>query len=124
MQDLISDKQYKNVVLIFGGDTFHSNFMNKTQTTKNAQLDHVNNKQALSDATNFFDDLIRTVNRHTQHIDVLAVGGNHDYDKQYLWMYAMSIKWQKFANFHDWNTSIFSNWPRDVGCTSRRPSTK
>ncbi len=100
VQDLISDKQYKNVVLIFGGDTFHSNFMNKTQTTKNAQLDHVNNKQALSDATNFFDDLIRTVNRHTQHIDVLAVGGNHDYDKQYLWMYVMSIKWQKFANFH------------------------
>lgn len=100
LEDLISDKQYKDVVLVFGGDTFHSDFMTKTQTAKNTQLDHVDNKQALEDATDFFDDLIRIVNSHAQHIDVLAIGGNHDYDKQYLWMYAMSIKWQKFAEFH------------------------
>lgn len=100
LEDLISDKQYKDVVLIFGGDTFHSDFMTKTQTAKNTQLDHVDNKQALKDATSFFDDLIRIVNSHADHIDVLAVGGNHDYDKQYLFMYAMSIKWQKFAEFH------------------------
>lgn len=100
LEDLINDKQYRDVVLIFGGDTFHSDFMNKTQTAKNTQLDHVDNKQALQDATDFFDDLIRIVNSHSQHVDVLAVGGNHDYDKQYLFMYAMSIKWQKFADFH------------------------
>lgn len=100
LEDLISDKQYRDVVLVFGGDTFHSDFMTKSQTAKNTQLDHVDNKQALADATSFFDDLIRIVNNHADHIDVLAVGGNHDYDKQYLWMYAMSIKWQKFAEFH------------------------
>lgn len=100
LEDLINDKQYKDVVLIFGGDTFHSDFMTKTQTVKNTQLDHVDNKQALQDATSFFDDLIRIVNSHADHIDVLAVGGNHDFDKQYLFMYAMSIKWQKFADFH------------------------
>jgi len=100
LEDLISDKQYRDVVLVFGGDTFHSDFMTKTQTAKNTQLDHVDNKQALKDATDFFDDLIRIVNNHSDHIDVLAIGGNHDYDKQYLWMYAMSIKWQKFADFH------------------------
>lgn len=100
LEDLISNKQYKHVVLIFGGDTFHSDFMTKTQTAKNTQLDHVDNKQALEDATDFFDDLIRIVNNHSQHVDVLAVGGNHDYDKQYLFMYAMSIKWQNFADFH------------------------
>ena len=100
LEDLISNKKYKHVVLVFGGDTFHSDFMNKTQTAKNTQLDHVDNKQALKDATEFFDDLIRIVNNHAEHVDVLAVGGNHDYDKQYLWMYAMSIKWQKFADFH------------------------
>lgn len=100
LEDLISDKQYRDVVLVFGGDTFHSDFMTKTQTAKNTQLDHVDNKQALEDATSFFDDLIRIVNSHADHIDVLAVGGNHDFDKQYLFMYAMSIKWQKFAEFH------------------------
>lgn len=100
LEDLISNKQYKHVVLAFGGDTFHSDFMTKTQTAKNTQLDHVDNKQALKDATSFFDDLIRIVNSHADHIDVLAIGGNHDYDKQYLWMYAMSIKWQNFADFH------------------------
>ncbi|WP_323074600.1 metallophosphoesterase family protein [Limosilactobacillus reuteri] len=100
LEDLISNKQYRDVVLVFGGDTFHSDFMTKTQTAKNTQLDHVNNKQALKDATEFFDDLIRIVNNHAKHIDVLAVGGNHDFDKQYLFMYAMSIKWQKFADFH------------------------
>ncbi|QDK48709.1 hypothetical protein DPH67_06265 [Limosilactobacillus reuteri] len=100
LEDLISDKQYRDVVLVFGGDTFHSDFMTKTQTAKNTQLDHVDNKQALEDATDFFDDLIRIVNSHAEHVDVLAVGGNHDYDKQYLWMYAMSIKWQNFADFH------------------------
>lgn len=100
LEDLISNKKYKHVVLVFGGDTFHSDFMTKTQTAKNTQLDHVDNKQALKDATSFFDDLIRIVNSHSQHVDVLAIGGNHDFDKQYLFMYAMSIKWQKFADFH------------------------
>ncbi|MGF0081527.1 metallophosphoesterase [Limosilactobacillus reuteri] len=100
LQDMIQHNNYRHILIVFGGDVFHSDFMTKTQTAKNTQLDHVDNVKALQDATSFFDDLIRSVHSHADNVDVISIGGNHDYDKQYLWMYAMSIKWQKFANFH------------------------
>lgn len=100
LQDLIKHNHYRDILIIFGGDVFHSDFMTKTQTAKNTQLDHVDNVQALKDATSFFDDLIRSVHLHAKNVDVISIGGNHDYDKAYLWMYAMSLKWKNFATFH------------------------
>lgn len=100
LQDLMEHHNYKHILIIFGGDVFHSDFMTKTQTVKGTQLDHVDNVQALKDATSFFDDLIRSVHLHAKNVDVISIGGNHDYDKAYLWMYAMSLKWKNFATFH------------------------
>lgn len=100
LQDLIKHNHYRDILIVFGGDVFHSDFMTKTQTVKGTQLDHVDNVQALKDATSFFDDLIRSVHSHADSVDVISVGGNHDYDKAYLWMYAMSLKWKNFATFH------------------------
>ncbi|MQB84156.1 hypothetical protein DN448_03185 [Lactobacillus reuteri] len=100
LQDMIKHNHYRHILIVFGGDVFHSDFMTKTQTAKNTQLDHVDNVKALSDATSFFDDLIRSVHSHADNVDVISIGGNHDYDKAYLWMYAMSLKWKNFATFH------------------------
>ena len=100
LQDLIKHNHYRRILIVFGGDVFHSDFMTKTQTAKNTQLDHVDNVKALSDATSFFDDLIRSVHSHADSVDVISIGGNHDFDKAYLWMYAMSLKWKNFATFH------------------------
>lgn len=100
LQDMIQHNNYRHILIVFGGDVFHSDFMTKTQTAKNTQLDHVDNVKALQDATSFFDDLIRSVHSHADNVDVISIGGNHDYDKAYLWMYAMSLKWKNFATFH------------------------
>lgn len=100
LQQMLHNKHYNKALIVLGGDVFHSNFMNKTQTVKNTQLDHVDNMKALTEATEFFDDLIRNIYLHADTVDVIHIGGNHDFDKSFLWSYAMSIKWQRYANFH------------------------
>lgn len=91
---------YKRVAIIVGGDYFHSDFMSRTMTAKTGgtQLEHVDNIQALRDGSRFFEELVDFAYHHSQSVDVTAIGGNHDRDKQYLWLYAMK---QRYALYHD-----------------------
>lgn len=90
IEDRLMD-QYERVVILLGGDYFHSDFMTRTMTAKvsGTQLDHVDNEQALNDGSRFFKELVGFARDYTLEVDVYAIGGNHDFDKQYAWCYAM-----------------------------------
>ncbi|MDM8263948.1 hypothetical protein [Limosilactobacillus vaginalis] len=96
LQEMIKNKHYNHVLIIFGGDVF----MTSAKTVKGTQLDHVDNVKALEDATEFFDDLIRDIHYHADHVDVENIGGSHDFDKSYVWMYGIAAKWKNYATFH------------------------
>ena len=92
---------YKKIIVLIGGDYFHSDFMTKTQTSSGTQLDHVNNEQAVTQGTQFFRDLIRHCYDVTDQIEVYNVPGNHDADKLYMWMKAMQEHYRDTPiNFH------------------------
>lgn len=95
--ETIIKRGYKNIDIIIGGDYFHSNFMDKTMTVSGTQLDHVDNMQALEDGTDFFSSLLETALAYSKKVSVHAIPGNHDSDKQFLWMYAMSCKYPDVA---------------------------
>ncbi|WP_333603525.1 metallophosphoesterase [Lactobacillus acetotolerans] len=96
----IMNKGYNNISIIIGGDYFHSNFMNKSQTANNTQLDHVNNLTALSDGTRFFSELLECALKNSNDVAVHGIPGNHDPDKQYMWLYAMEYKYSN-VNFNN-----------------------
>ena len=84
---------YKNIEIILGGDYFHSNFLDKTMTAAGTQLDHADNIQALKDGTDFFSALLETALKYSERVTVHQIPGNHDPDKAYMWLYAMSFKY-------------------------------
>lgn len=88
---------YHDVYILLGGDFFHSDFMSRSMTAKvgGTQLDHVNNQKALEDGTRFFEELVDCAIEHTPRVHIYAIGGNHDFDKEYLWTYAMK---QRYAS--------------------------
>lgn len=96
LNDLISliySKRWKNIHVVIGGDYFHSDFMNKTQTASNTQLDHVNSVQALEDGTAFISALISACYQQAPSVNVDVIRGNHDADKEYVWSYGMKCKY-------------------------------
>lgn len=86
-------KGYKNIAIIIGGDYFHSDFITKTQTVKNTQLDHADNVKALEDGTQFISTLIEESLKSSTHVELHAIGGNHDSDRQYMFMWGIKIKY-------------------------------
>lgn len=84
---------YKNITIIIGGDYFHSDFMNKTQTASNTQLDHVDNIKALDDGAKFLSILIEESIKNSDTISVKGIGGNHDRDKQFMFIWGMKNKY-------------------------------
>ena len=90
IEDRLMD-EYQRVVILVGGDFFHSDFMSRSMTAKvgGTQLDHVDNQEALDDGTRFFKELVNYARDYTLEVDVYAIGGNHDFDKQFMWMYSM-----------------------------------
>lgn len=103
IEDRLMD-QYERVIILLGGDYFHSDFMTRTMTAKinGTQLDHVDNKQALEDGTRFFKELVDYAATYTLDVEIYSIGGNHDYDKAYMWAYSMSQYYDRFdcINFH------------------------
>lgn len=85
---------YKEIVIVVGGDLFHSDYMNKSQTASNTQLDHVNNVQAFKDAKQFLEDLIRRAYDFTQLVTVYSIPGNHDSDKAFMFMQSMKERYR------------------------------
>lgn len=86
---------FLNVLIILGGDYFHSDSITKSVTVKGTQLDHVDMVQALQDGDKFFDELMETALTCSEYVSVISVPGNHDADISYIWSRAMKQKYGK-----------------------------
>ena len=88
---------YKRIEIIVGGDILHSDFLNKTQTASNTQLDHVDTIKALNEAERFLSTLIEVSLKHTPIVEVKAISGNHDVDSQFLFIWGLSKKYPQVS---------------------------
>lgn len=93
----ILKKGYKRVEIIIGGDVLHSDFVTKTQTASNTQLDHVETVRALNEAESFFSTLIGMALELSEIVEVKAVSGNHDADSQFYFVWGLSKKFPQVA---------------------------
>lgn len=82
----------KNIEIIIGGDVLHSDFITKSQTSSNTQLDLVKTIRALNEAEEFFSSLIELSLKYSGNVEVKAVSGNHDTDSQYMFVWGLSKK--------------------------------
>lgn len=96
--DLVSSKAYKNILVILGGDYFHSDSMTQSKTVKGTQLDHVDMQKALEDGTQFFNELMNFVVESANHVHVISVPGNHDCDLSYVWAIGMKQRYQNIVD--------------------------
>lgn len=101
---LINKNHYENIVLVVGGDYFHSDYMHKTQTARGTQLDHVDNYKALIDGTKFISSLITASYQQSLHVSVYTIRGNHDDDKLITWSYGMCTKYSETPI--DWHLTL------------------
>lgn len=98
IEQRIASERYSCILVILGGDVFHSDSMTKSVTAKGTQLDHVNMIEAVSDATLFARELFDFALQHTPNLCVSSIPGNHDSDTGYIWavglqqLYADRIK--------------------------------
>lgn len=96
----ILKKGYKRVEIIIGGDVLHSDFITKSQTSSNTQLDPVKTIRALNEAESFFSTLIELSLKMSEIVEVKAVSGNHDTDSQFYFVWGMSKKFPQ-VNFEN-----------------------
>lgn len=91
---------YKRIVIEQGGDLLHSDYMNKTQTVNGTQLDHVNMVKAIADAKRFYDELMTCALENALQVDVYSLGGNHDFDMDYMFVDALADRYSQ-ADVHN-----------------------
>ncbi|MFT9010263.1 MAG: helix-turn-helix domain-containing protein [Liquorilactobacillus satsumensis] len=96
----IMSRGFKHIVIEQGGDIFHSDFINKTQTVKGTQLDHVNMVKAVKDAKHFYDEIMQCALANAPKVDVYSVGGNHDFDMAYMFTDALADRYPQ-ADVHN-----------------------
>lgn len=84
---------YKNVAIVVGGDFLHSNEINKTVTVNGTILDDVDNVQSLEDASKFMSMLIENALLNAENVSVTSIGGNHDFSKQYMFIWGLKMKY-------------------------------
>ena len=95
---------HKNVEIIIGGDVLHSDFITKSQTSSNTQLDPVKTIRALNEAEEFFSSLIELSLKYSENVEVKAVSGNHDTDSQYMFVWGLSKKFPQVLFENELNT--------------------
>lgn len=85
LQDVIS-KGYDKIVIEMLGDYLHSDKINKSVTSNDTVLDEVDMVKALDDGERFLLELTQTASQFSNEVSVKYVGGNHDFDTEYLFM--------------------------------------
>lgn len=77
-------KGYKTIDILMLGDTFHSDFVNKSETVNGTMLDEVDMPQAIEDAKSFFYMLIKSCVENSKNTEIKFVGGNHSFSLEYM----------------------------------------
>lgn len=94
----IFDRQnYDHVVIELGGDTLHSDYIEKTQTVKNTQLDHADTVQAWRDAKQFVGAVIEMALTNANQVSLFAIPGNHDADMQWAFVDGMADRYPQLT---------------------------
>lgn len=113
LQQMVSiiERGYDNISIIVGGDMLHSDFMSKTQTANNTQLDHVDTFKMLDDASKFMSQLIEISIANSNKTKVHAISGNHDVDSQFYFIWGLQ---QKFSQV-DFDNNLNSRLAFQIG---------
>jgi len=97
---IINSHPFKKIVIEVGGDTLHSDFLKKTQTVKNTQLDHVDMIKAWEDASHFVKDIIEASIENSETTELRAIGGNHDFDMQWAFVEMIRARYPQLLVFN------------------------
>jgi len=97
---IINSRPFEKIVIEIGGDTLHSDFLKKTQTVKNTQLDHVDMIKAWQDATHFIKDIIEESIKNSETTELRAIGGNHDFDLQWAFIEMIKARYPQLDVFN------------------------
>lgn len=95
---------YKHIVIEIGGDTLHSDFMDKTMTARGTQLDHVDTVKAWQDAKRFVGEVIECSLSNAKHVSIRAISGNHDRDMQWAFVDGLA---DRYPQVHVHNPNAF-----------------
>lgn len=104
LKAIFDHRYYNQVVIELGGDTLHSDYIEKTQTAKNTQLDHVNTVQSWRDAKQFIGSVIEMASQKTTLVSLYAVPGNHDADTQWAFVDGLA---DRYPNISTHNTTDY-----------------
>ncbi|WP_270235281.1 metallophosphoesterase [Lacticaseibacillus suilingensis] len=88
---------YQHIVIILGGDTLHSDYMNATMTVKGTQLDHVDTVRAWQEAKQFTGAIIEAALANSKHVTLYAIGGNHDFDMQWAFVDGLADRYPQLS---------------------------
>ena len=97
---IINSHPFEKIVIELGGDTLHSDFLKKTQTVKNTQLDHVDMINAWKDAAHFIKDVVEASIENSKVAELRAIGGNHDFDMQWAFVEMIRARYPQLLVFN------------------------
>lgn len=100
LQTIIQAHPFEKIVIEVGGDTLHSDFLKKTQTVKNTQLDHVDTIKAWQDAAEFVKGVIEPAIENSSTTELYAIGGNHDFSMQWAFIEMIKARYPQLAVFN------------------------
>jgi len=88
---------YHHIVIVLGGDTLHSDYMNSTMTVKGTQLDHVDTVKAWHEAKQFVSAIIEPALANCKHVTLYGIGGNHDFDMQWAFVDGLADRYPQLS---------------------------
>lgn len=97
---IINSHPFEKIVIEVGGDTLHSDFLKKTQTVKNTQLDHVDMIKAWEDAAEFVKGIIEPAIENSETTELYAIGGNHDFDLHWAFIEMIKARYPQLSVFN------------------------
>lgn len=107
IEDVV-DQRFNSVLVILGGDYFHSDSVTTSKTVRGTLLDPVDMKSAIDDGSRFFTELLDYVIDKTNHTVVLSVPGNHDSDISYVWAVGMKQRYKDLVDYFEITTDTWT----------------
>ena len=107
IEDVVN-QGFNSVLVVLGGDYFHSNSVTTSKTVKGTPLDPVDMPKAIADGSEFFMELVDYIIEKANHVVILSVPGNHDADLSYVWSVGMKRRYQRFVDHFEITTNTWT----------------
>lgn len=99
---------YKTIVIEQLGDLFHSAQMKSSQTLKGTLLEDVDMVQAVEDAKQFYDVVIRSCIENSGNVIIEHAGGNHSGNMEYMFLIYLETKYPQIeVNYHNESRTVY-----------------